>query len=207
MSDRWREPRRLACCATGCNPYSAQMRMFFRTWKEIRIVLDNLAAMQCPFCGTSGCLVRHGFIRGFVSHDRRGIRARRVRCKKSPRRKGCSRSFSLRIAGTLPRRCFSAKGLWAFIQQLRQGKSIKAAWENSPIRMSLDTGYRLYKRLQLCQPILRSQLCCRSPPPSEKKSAGAPLLQVFDHLRKAFDGDCPVSAYQECFQKDFLAIA
>lgn len=183
------------------------MRFFFRTWNDIKIVLNNLAAMQCPFCGASGTLIRHGFIRGFIAYNRQGIRARRVRCKRSPRRNGCTRTFSLRITSTLPGRCFSAKGLWAFIQGLREGRSIKAAWENCPIRLSLDTGYRIYRRLRLCQPILRTQLCSRSPPPKGKKGAGTPLLQVFDHLQKAFDVDCPISTCQETFQKDFLAIA
>ena len=71
--------------------------------------------------------------------------------------------------------------------------------------LSLDSGYRLYRRLGLCQSVMRTQLCARAPPP--KMKAGAPLLQVFKHLREAFVSGCPIAAYQEHFQKDFLAMA
>jgi len=183
------------------------MPFFFRTWKDIEIVLCNLAAMRCPLCGASGTLIRHGFLRGFVAHNRRGIRGRRVRCKRSPRRKGCAHTFSLRITGTLPRRCFNAQGLWAFIQGLREGRSIKAAWEGSATGLSLDTGYRVFQRLQLCRAALRTRLCNRSPPPEKGEDAGSALLRTFAHLEGVFGNECAVSAYQEALQKDFLAIA
>lgn len=181
------------------------MRFFFRTWRDIRIVIANLSAMNCPKCGMAGTLILHGFLRGFLSPKRRGIRGRRVRCKKSKRRKGCGVTFSLKLAATLPRRCFRARGLWAFIQRLRDGMSVKAAWEQCGIRLSLDTGYALYKRLQLCQPVLRTQLCSRSPPPKEGSGAASPLLKVFDHLQVVFGDESTVTAFQEALQRDFLA--
>jgi hypothetical protein len=182
------------------------MRYFFRNWKDIHLVLDHLGAMRCPACGASGVLIRHGFNRGFVTPRRYGIRSRRIRCKRSARRDGCTRSFSLRPAGSLPRRCFSAKGLWVFIQKLREGCSIKAAWEQCGIRLSLDTGYRLYHRLERCQPVLRTRLCSRAPP-GEGRGAGSALLETLDHLQRAFGDPCAVRAYQEVLQRDFLAIA
>jgi hypothetical protein len=90
---------------------------------------------------------------------------------------------------------------------LREGRSIKAAWENCGIRLSLDTAYRLYGRLQLCQPVLRTQLRSRSPPPRKEKGAGSALLQMLDHLEAVFGDECAISAYQEALQRDFLAIA
>ncbi len=182
------------------------MRFFFRNWKDIQLVCSNLAAMQCPECGATGFLIRHGYVRGYVSHDRRGIRGQRIRCKKSPRRNGCGVSRSLKVGTTLPRRCFDTGDLWRFIEQLRQGRSIKSAWERSGVPLSLDTGYHLYKRLCLCQTIIRTRLFSRGPPP-ETKSAGLPIFQVFDHLKVIFKDQCPVSRYQLEFQQSFLALA
>ena len=183
------------------------MRFFFRNWQDIQIVFEKLAAMRCPFCNVSGTLIGHGFNRGFVAHNRRGVRSRRIRCKKSPLRKGCGITFAICPADSLPRRCFSAKGLMSFIEKLRQGKSVKRSWEECGIRLSLDVGYRLYRRLLLCLPVLRTQLCSRAPPPEKKNGAGSPLLQTFDHLEKVFGDKCAISAYQETLQRDFLAIA
>ncbi len=181
------------------------MRFFFRNWKDIELVCANLAAIQCPECGASGFVIRHGYVRGYVSPDCRGIRGQRIRCKKSPRRNGCGVSRSLKVGTTLPRRCFNAGGLWRFIEQLRQGRSIKAAWERSGIHLSLDTGYQIHKRLCLCQSVLRTRLSGRGPPP-ETKSAGLPIFQVFDHLKGAFGDQCPVREYQIEFQQSFLAL-
>ena len=182
------------------------MRFFFRNWKEIKLVCGNLSAMQCPECGATGCLIRHGYVRGYVSPDRRGIRSQRIRCKKSPKRNGCGVSRSLKPSTTLPRRCFNAKDLWRFIEQLRQGRSIKSAWEQAAVRLSLDTGYQIHKQLCLCQSVLRTRLSSRGPPP-ETKSAGLPIFQVFDHLKGAFGSQCPVSEYQIAFQRSFLTLA
>jgi len=109
------------------------------------------------------------------------------------------------MGDALFRRCFNAKQLWAFIKALEHARSIKSAWERAAIPLSLDTGYRLYRRLGRCQSVLRSHLCARAPPPKVK--AGVPLLQAFAHLKEAFDRGCPVSAYQEHFQRSFLALA
>ena len=181
------------------------MQVFFKTKAEIELFLSHLSSLRCPFCGASGTLVRHGYIRWFNSPEKSGIRAWRFRCKKSPRRRGCGRAPSIRLGNSIPRRCFDAKQLWAFIQALLHNRSIKAAWEQAGIPLSLDTGYRLYRHLCRCQSVLRTQLCARAPPPKVK--TGVPLFQVFAHLKEAFGRGCPVRAYQEAFQRSFLAIA
>lgn len=181
------------------------MRVFFRTKTEIKVFLTRLPFLSCPFCGATGTLVRHGYIRWFHSPQESGIRAWRIHCKQSPSHRGCGKAPSIRIGSTLPRRCFGAKQLWAFIMALQQSRSIKSAWEKAGIPLSLDTGYRLYRRLSRCQSVLRTQLCARAPPPKVK--TGVPLLQVFAHLKEAFNRGCPVCAYQEHFQRSFLAMA
>jgi hypothetical protein len=181
------------------------MQAFFRSRRAIAFFLCRLPLLHCPFCGLFEVLVRHGYSRWYHSPLKSGIRAWRVRCKKSPRRNGCGRTFSLRLGGTIPRRCFTARQLWSFLRALGESPSIKQAWERAGIPLSLDTGCRLYRTLCRCQSVLRTNLCARAPPPKEK--AGAPLLQVIAHLQKAFGHGCPVQAYQEHFQKSILAMA
>ncbi len=183
------------------------MRRFFESVEVIERFLDSLRDLICPFCGSRGTFVRHGFIWGAISPTEHGIRAWRIFCDPdSPRGKGCGRAPSVRLSTTLQRRCFSALGLGKFITALRRGQSIRAAWKDSGIGLSLRTAYRLYKRLNRCQSIWRTHLHSRAPPP-RRKSAGSPLIEVFDHLKEAFGDVSAVRAYQENLQRDFLAIA
>jgi len=181
------------------------MRVFFGTKTEIESFLTRLPLLSCPFCGAVGTLIRHGYIRWFHTPEDNGIRAWRIRCKKSPRRKGCGKTRSIRLANAMFRRGFDAKQLWAFLRALQQARSIKSAWERAALPLSLDTGYRLYRRLNRCQSVLRTHLCARAPP--SKVKTGVPLFQVFTHLKEAFGRGCPVGAYQEHFQRSFLALA
>jgi hypothetical protein len=181
------------------------MQVFFRSKGEIEQFLSRLSSLSCPFCGAAGTLVRHGYIRWCHSPEKSGIRAWRIRCKKNPRRSGCGKAPSIRLGEQIPRRCFDAGQLWAFIRSLLRGRSIKSAWEQAGIPMSLDTGYRLYRHLGRCQSVLRTHLCARAPPPKVK--TGVPLFQVLTHLEEAFGRGGPVRAYQEHFQRSFLAVA
>jgi hypothetical protein len=97
-----------------------------------------------------------------------------------------------------------AEGTRSFIQRLMQGLGIGAAWTRS-VTLPVRCGYRLHKRLQLIQSVLRTHLYSRAPPPTQKK-ADSPLYEVFDHLKEAFDNSCAVSAYQETLQREFLGL-
>lgn len=171
---------------------------------EILLLIEKLRFLSCPHCGKQGALGRHGFLRGFISPSRRGIRGYRVRCR--PDRDGCGRTFSLRPACSILRCCFSSQQIWSFIRELFKHRSIKAAWEASGIPLSLDTGYRLYHRLVRIQPVLRTALSGRDPPP-EKIRAASPLLSTLFHLVAEFGKDDPVSAFQASLHRDFLAEA
>jgi len=70
----------------------------------------------------------------------------------------------------------------------------------------MRTGYRLHRRLGLCQSVLRAQLCARAPPPREKKCAGSSLLQTFQHLQESCGTTNASRNFQREFQKDFLAL-
>ncbi len=182
------------------------MHLFFRAPEEIEVFLEQLASLVCPFCGATGVVIRHGTIRWSHSPEQCGIRAWRIRCKKSSQRNGCGATWSIRVGDSLLSRSFSAQQLWAFLVELPQARSIKKAWERAKFPLSLDTGYRLYRRLCQCQSVLRTRLCARAPPPEGK--TGVPLFQVFHHLKEAFaTATCPISAYQAHFQRSFLATA
>ncbi len=182
------------------------MRIFFRTQEEIEAFLDQLPSLICPFCGAVGVVIRHGTIRWSHSPEKSGIRAWRVRCKKSPQRNGCGATWSVRLGDSLLRRAFSAQQLWAFLSELLQARSIKNAWERAKFPLSLDSGYRVYRHLCRCQSVLRTRLCARAPPSAGR--TGVPLFQVFQHLKEAFAAaTCQISAYQVHFQRSFLATA
>ena len=181
------------------------MQFFFQTVEEIGMFRSTLPFCRCPACGMIGAMIRHGYTYWSISPTENGIRGWRIRCKSSNHHEGCGATWLLRLGDTLPRRCFSAKQLWAFIQTLLDTRSLKQAWERSGFPCSLDTAYRVYRRLQRCQTVLRTHLCARGPPPRGK--TGVPLFHVFAHLEKEFGILSPITAYQISFQKDFLAVA
>jgi len=181
-----------------------RMQRFFENKGAIERFLKRLQKLTCPLCGATGTFVRHGFIRGSVSETEYGIRGWRIFCDPdSPRGTGCGWGPGLWLSSTLLRRCFTAEQLLLFILALCAGLSVRASWKRSGIALSLRTGYRLHKRLNLCQSVLRVCLHSRSPPP-KRESASSPLLQVFDHLQETVGS---VTAYQEDLQRDFLALA
>ena len=179
------------------------MQRYFKDKEELDRFFGCLPHMVCPLCGATGTYVRHGYIYGYITPTEYGIRGWRIFCDPdSPRGRGCHWGPGLWLSSTLIRRCFTAWQLTVFIFALSAGLSVRAAWRDSGIALSSRTGYRLHRRLSLCQSVLRPGLRSRSPPP-ERKSAGAPLRQVFDHLRETFGS---ATAYQEELQKDFLAL-
>jgi len=180
------------------------MRVFFESWAEIDAFVKRLDLVVCPRCGAQGAMARHGWRRKYDSRGRRRVSGRRIRCL--PRRGGCRRTPCLRPGNMLPRRWLDAEELERFIRELMRSRSVKAAWERCDIRMSLDSGYRLYRRLWLCLPILRARLCSRAPPPEDTSRKSA-LIQAFEHLHSAFQDGGKISSYQQGFQTDFLAVA
>ncbi len=184
-----------------------RMQRYFESLEAIEQFLEGLREFVCPFCGSVGTMVRHGYIWGAISRTEYGIRAWRVFCDPdSPRGRGCKRGPSVRLSTGVLRRCFSTVELGKFISALRRGQSVYAAWKHSGIGLSMRTAYRLYRRLGLCQSVWRTHLHSRAPPP-KKEGVGSPLLQVFEHLQEAFGEPCAVTAYQESLQRDFLAVA
>lgn len=181
-----------------------RMQVVFQTKKQIEAFRKKLPELLCPRCGAAHTLVRHGYRRRFRTPTDYRICAWRIRCKPRANGSGCGHTPSIRLGDCIPYRYFTSKQLWAFIRTLPKAPSIKAAWERIGSPLSLDTAYRLHRRLILCQSALRTALCARAPPPKIK--AGTPLFQVFAHLKEVFGSRNPISAYQVAFQKSFLAM-
>lgn len=182
------------------------MQRVFATLDALMHFLKNLRKVVCPRCHAHGTLVRHGYLRGWIHPGDYGVRGWRIYCDPhSPHGKGCGHAPSLRLATTLVRRCFDSTQFTAFLTSVHSGNSIGAAWKYSGISLHLSAAYRLYKRLQLCQSILRPHLSSRAPPPAPDPAASM-LQETITHLYAAFPGCDPVSAYQTCFQIDFLSL-
>ena len=180
--------------------------VFFKDEEGVRAFLARLVLAVCPNCGASRTFGPHGFIYGFTSPESYGKRARRIRCRRDGGYRGCGKTFSLRRASSLPWRCFGTRDVWRFIRALQTARCIKKAWERTGLPLALQTGYRLYKRLRLCRPVLFSRFLSGAAPPEQKVG---PLSQVYQHLREsvAHGSQCPVSTYQLEFQKYFLAFS
>jgi hypothetical protein len=183
----------------ACAVYVAGVQRFFSTKSKLFAVLAHLASVQCPVCGLTGRFKRHGVIRGYVTPDCRGIRAWRIYC--NPKRGGCGHAPSLRVSSVLPHRCLSAGTVWSFLDGLRKGLSIQAAWGQARTGLCVEAAYRLIRSItrHLCE--LRRRLCARAPPP--ERCGYSPLVATLEHLARAFPRSCPVRTFQEAFQVGF----
>lgn len=179
--------------------YALSVKTFYDTIEELEAQRDTIRDVPCPRCG-GHTLRKHGYGRGYISPGEYGIRWWRVRCRREIG--GCGHTPKLGLASTLIHHCLPGAMLWAFIGLLMLGCSIKSAWEQCRTRLSLDTGYRFFYRIRRCQPVLRTRLLARAPPP---ECEGAHLLETLMHLQKVFGEDAAVSKYQMTFQRSFLA--
>lgn len=124
-------------------------------------------------------------------------------CSNRGRRGGCGQTFSIVLAGVLPRHTVSASLLWRWLIELLAGLSLKAAVEKLRLSFALETVYRLRRQLRLRLDSLRSLLCCEQEPPPSTQSN--PLLQTAEHLRAVFArAECPPAAFQLHFQRPLL---
>ena len=181
------------------------MQRFFENTDEIERFLENLSIEICPRCGACGPLTRHGFIYGYIEGAEE-IRGWRIYCDpESSRGKGCGHAPSVRLADTLPGRHLSSLQLMRFILALISGDSIYGAWGKCGSIATIRNGYRLYKRLKLCQSVIRTRLFGLSPPRMEGRKT-APLLITLESLKEALGIDNAVSVYQKTFQQDFLKL-
>ena len=175
---------------------------FFPDLSSLHAFLSRLHLTACPCCHHVGAMKRHGFIRGYISPCEQGVRAWRVYC--NPNRGGCGHAPSVRLAGSLYRRCFPSSTLWAFLEAWAGGHSVEDAWDRAGAPLSLDCARRLLRGLQSALPSLRTILSARAPPPAESKGARNPSVQTLLHLRAVFGTEDPIRAVQQGVQVPFL---
>ena len=161
--------------------------------------------MACPLCRRTGALNCHGLVYGNAAKgDSKILRGGRFLC--SPRRKGdpgCGHSFTLWLAGCLPRHSVGSKSLWRFLEYYQSGLSIGAAWEKARTGFSIESAYRWVRRLREIQSRLRAQLCrVRDPPP--RTDAKNPLSEVLEHWFNALGKDDPIRSFHLRFQTNLL---
>ena len=181
---------------------------FYRREEDWVAIVERLKQTACPHCNTVGMLIRHGTLSGFDDRtpQRRAIRARRVFCSNRYRRRGCGRTFSVRLAHTIRRLSLSTRTLWTFLRRAVVG-TIAAAVRDANCPRSERTLQRIWKRFDRGQSAIRTALLSRGPPPelpadSARRPAAA---QVLAHLRATFPhDDCPIAAFQRAMRSSFI---
>lgn len=183
-----------------------RLRRFVEDLKELGQYLLALKELCCPECGAVETLNCHSKLYGNDPDSTQGgqtQRGQRVWCCPRGGRGGCGKTFSIFLAGVLPRHTVNGPCLWRLLQRLLVGGSIKAAVEALATPFALETFYHLLRRLRERLAGLRPALCREAPPPVGSQSD--PLLQTVAQLRQIFpNGQCPCADFQLHFQRPLL---
>ena len=168
----------------------------------------NLKVIACKWCGRIGCLVLHGFLKGYeeASQDKFN-RAHRILCSSRRKRgdKGCGKTFSVYFASVITNVRISAESLWKFLSAVAGGEQkIKVFRSLLPQCFHDRSIHRWWQRfVRIRQSAIRSLLCTICPPPVIENRS--PEIQTILHLEKAFSScACPVAAFHLLFQCPFL---
>lgn len=159
----------------------------------------------CPHCHLTGALIGHGMLWGYA--ERAGelvVRGRRFVCSKRGRRRGCGRTFSVRLSNIIAGLTVRTNTLSRMLTAVTQGKSLRSFWQaEQPIGLCLRSGYRLWRRLLRAQPLLRTALHSKAPVPPSDDSR--PLAQLASHLDIVLGpSDCVLGAFQHEFQRSIF---
>ena len=159
----------------------------------------RLKHTACPHCRAVGCLIRHGYLRGYGDNSAGSIqRGWRVFCSNRGGQSGCGRTYAILLAHHLYRRLVNAQHLWGFLAGILGGASIKNAWESVASSFCMETGYKLWAAFLRNQSAIRSRLHAVVKP---TVAALAPLHQTIEHLKASFPQVAsPVAAFQTVFQ-------
>jgi hypothetical protein len=171
-----------------------------------RIFSESVAELIgiCTFCRFIGCLILHGYLRGYDdSHGSATTkRGHSIFCSNRNRRKGCGETVSVLLAHCIKHFIFTARTIWLFYSNALSGMSKRRSMGNVPA--SPSTPYRLWKRLCDNIPNIRTRLSHIAAPPD---TADVPEIQTLKHLTDVFaDHHNPISAFQLLFQDSFFAI-
>lgn len=165
----------------------------------------SLKQQCCPHCGRRGSLNRHSRILGNdPDHaDRQRPRGQRAFCSDRGQRGGCGRTVAVCLAEVLPRHSVPAPLLAQLLAALLAGAALKAAAETLRTFFSVETFYRLRRKLRRRLDLVRSCLYRELTAPASDQCD--PLLQTHEHLRAVFPAQrCPLTAFQLHFQQSLL---
>lgn len=169
-------------------------------------MLVTLKTMACPHCKRFGFLIRHGFLRGYDQTQLRGktVRARRVFCSNRNRATGCGRTFSVWIADKIKRLFLDADSLWEFLRQVVLTANRRQAFQSLESRLSDSAPYRIWKRFDQAQSVIRTALNTLCKPP--KNASKQPAELTLAHLEAAFKEHPlnPIAAFQVTLQTFFV---
>lgn len=173
---------------------------------EVDAQLAKLKLTACPHCKQIGCLIRHGFLRGYDPVRLRGrtIRAQRVFCSNRNRANGCGRTFSVWTADKIQRLFLNADCLWEFLQQAALTGNRRQAFRSLGSQLSDSAAYRIWKRFQQAQSAIRTALSTLCKPPRIASGESAELTLA--HLEAAFKQHPldPIAAFQVTLQAFFV---
>jgi hypothetical protein len=130
------------------------------------------------------------------------LRGQRIICA------NCWHGFILRLNEFVLGHTVRCEEVSRFLECLAQADqpSIPQALERCAKPFSIATAYRWFKKLSLVQSVIRATLLSGHPQQPAPSRQRRPLLEMYEHLREVFgDRTCPLSAYQNRFQKSILA--
>jgi hypothetical protein len=167
---------------------------------------ERLKQIPCPKCRAVGCLIRHGYLKGHGDEANDEVRRGwRIFCSDRHLRKGCGKTHSVLLAKFIFRHIVNTQWLWQLLQHIRQGMSVKAAWEKIASPFALDTAYRLRHAFTKSQTFIRSMLLRAGATP--KMNVAEPEWQLIEHLQITFPKSaCPVADFQAHFQSSFFCV-
>jgi hypothetical protein len=166
--------------------------------------INAIKLAPCPHCKQMGFLIRHSYLRGYDEFGQEQVvRGQRLFCSNRRHRGGCGQTFPVLLADVFWGFMVRARTLWKYLLGVLDGLSRKKAWEQAQTGFSLQSGYRLWNRLDQAQTHIRTLLLKQHPFPD--CAASEPLAQMVQHLVCVFpSADCPFEEFQNHFQSSLL---
>ena len=181
---------------------------FYDSENDFRKFYAILKQVMCPHCKLIGKLILWGYLRGNAEDhpNKRVIRGRRVFCNnRNNSNSGCGRTFSVLAAKMIKNFCITAESLWCF---LKNNVTLTNKPDDTLIKndfpLTVSSAYRLWKKFLDSQSKIRSFLTrlCQAP---QLPETSRPETQTIKHLKSAFNlSPCPITAFQDHFQRSFI---
>lgn len=180
------------------------MVRFYKNLEQFQSFYVKLKFMRCPHCHLAGCLILHGYLYGHSDRGNRRItRGHRIYCSNRYRKTGCGKTFCVLTAEVIPRFTVSARGLWSFLANIKNGLAPARAFRMTECRMAQTTIYRLFKTFVAHQVRIRCLLSRIKAPPAVPTPM--PAIQTIFHLQHVFgQAACPINDFQCHFQTPFV---